>query len=413
VGVVRRPIALLVLLVLLAAGCGGGDDAPREDPSRASSTSTSEEPRRTTSANPAVPAAGDRDAGAAVERRDAPVRAAGGRARVEVVASGLEVPWDVTFLPDGRALVTERAGRVRLLGADGRLRRDPVATPAVQALGEGGLMGIDLDPRFADGRPFVYLMVTRAGQVRVLRHRWDERADRLRPDGTVLDGIVAGRIHDSGRLRFGPDRRLYVVTGDAGQAPLAQRRSSLNGKVLSLSPRQYRSRTDTPRIVSIGHRNPQGLDWQPGSGRLWVAEHGPSGDVTASCCDEVNLVRPGTNHAWPDAVGARQTGVARPERLWQRTIAPSGAAFVSRRGSAWTGDLLVAALRGTSLRRLDVAGTRVRGEEVLLAGRFGRLRAVVEAPDGALWVTTSNLDTYGTRTSAQDDRILRVVPPRS
>ncbi len=407
----RRPALLLALLaVAAAAGCGGGDGGERADAPR---TSTSEEPRRTTSADPATPAAGDADRGATVARGGAPVRAAGGRARVEVVASGLEVPWDVAFLPDGRALVTERAGRVRLLGRDGTLRRRPVATPAVQAVGEGGLMGIDLDPRFADGHPFAYVMVTRAGQVRVLRLRWDERRDRLRPDGTVLDGIAAGRIHDSGRLRFGPDGRLHVVTGDAGQAALAQRRESLNGKVLALTPRQYRSSTNAPQVVSIGHRNPQGLDWQPGSGRLWVAEHGPSGDVAASCCDEVNLVRPGTNHAWPTAVGARQTGEARPERLWQRTIAPSGAAFVSRRGSAWTGDLLVAALRGTSLRRLDVAGTRVRGEEVLLAGRFGRLRAVVEAPDGALWVTTSNLDTYGTRTSAQDDRILRVVPPRS
>ena len=337
-------------------------------------------------------------------------RATQGGAQVSVHASGLEVPWDLTFLPDGRALVTERPGRVRLVSAAGDVRRAPVARVAVQAVGEGGLMGIDLDPAFADGRPFVYLMATRRGQVRILRYRWDARRARLTADGTVLDGIRAGAIHDSGRLRFGPDRRLYVVTGDAGQRNLAQRRGSLNGKVLSLSPRQYRRSTNRPRIVSIGHRNPQGLDWQPGSRRLFVSEHGPSGDGGPSCCDETNLVRAGSNHGWP-AFGAGQRGQARPEQLWQDTIAPSGTTFVTLPGSAWTGDHLVAALRGTSLRRLELEGNRFGREEVLFAGRYGRLRSVNEAPDGSIWLTTSNLDTYGTRQSARDDRILRIIPP--
>jgi len=336
--------------------------------------------------------------------------AAQGGAQVAVHASGLEVPWDLTFLPDGRALVTERPGRVRLVSAAGAVRRAPVARVDVQAIGEGGLMGIDLDPAFAQGRPFVYLMATRRGQVRVLRYRWDDRRARLTADGTVLDGIRAGAIHDSGRLRFGPDRRLYVVTGDAGQRALAQRRGSLNGKVLSLSPRQYRRRTNRPRIVSIGHRNPQGLDWQPGSRRLFVSEHGPSGDGGPSCCDEVNLVRRGGNAQWP-RYGRQQTGAGRPEKLWQQTIAPSGAAFATRPGSAWTGDLFVAALLGTSLRRLEVDGASIGREEILLDGRYGRLRGVVEAPDGALWVTTSNRDGRGDP-SGSDDRIIRVVPPR-
>ncbi len=402
------PVVLL-LVAVLAAACGGGDEAVS-----GSAPSTSERPQRTTSADPATPARGDEpaDGDAVAAEREPLARAAGAEPRVEVVARGLEVPWDVAFLPDRSALVTERPGRIRLITASGRLRREPVARIPVQALGEGGLMGLDLDPAFSDGRPFAYAMVTRAGQVRVLRLRWNAERRRLRPDGTVLDGIRAGQIHDSGRLRFGPDRRLYVVTGDAGRRQLAQQRSSLNGKVLSLSPRQYRSRTDRPRIHSIGHRNPQGLDWQPGSDRLFVTEHGPSGDGGPSCCDETNVVRRGGNYLWP-RYGAQQRGrPGAPAKLWQQTIAPSGSAFVSMPGSAWTGDYLVAALRGTSLRRNEVDGARFGREEVLLDGRFGRLRSVNEAPDGAIWVTTSNLDTYGTRQSADDDRILRIVPPR-
>lgn len=329
---------------------------------------------------------------------------------VSVIATGLRVPWDVAFMPDGRALVTERPGRVRLVSADGDLRSRPVARIAVQAVGEGGLMGIALDPDFARGRPFAYLMATRDGQVRILRYRWDARRPQLVADGTVLDGIRAGAVHDAGRLRFGPDKRLYVVTGDAGDRRLPQDRSSLNGKVLSLSPDQYRSSTDTPLIVSVGHRNPQGLDWQPRSGRLFVSEHGPSGNDGPSCCDEVNLVKQGGNAQWP-RYGRQQSGAGRPEKLWQRPIAPSGAAFVKRRGSAWTGDFLVAALRGTSLRRLEVDGASIGREQVALDGRYGRLRAVVEAPDGSIWVTTSNRDGYMPPRRG-DDRIIRIVPPR-
>jgi glucose/arabinose dehydrogenase len=328
--------------------------------------------------------------------------------QVDVVASGLEVPWDVTFLPDGRALVTERPGRVRLVDAQGRLQERPVAEVETQAAGEGGLMGIDLDPDFERGRPFAYLYVTTARGVQV--QRWRVAGDgSLTRDGVVLGGIRSGSIHDSGRLRFGPDRNLYVVTGDAGTGALAQRRSSLNGKVLRLTPKQYRSRTRRPTIVSIGHRNPQGLDWQPGSRRLWTTEHGPSGgEGGPSGDDEVNIIRRGRNYGWPRVRGRRHGRFARPAFVWRRTVAPSGAAFV-RRGP-WRGDLLVATLAGEALHRLDVRGTRVRRDVVHLRGRYGRLRAVVEAPDGSFWITTSNEDGRGDPAD-DDDRILRLRPP--
>jgi glucose/arabinose dehydrogenase len=328
--------------------------------------------------------------------------------RVETVASGLEVPWDVAFLPDRRALVTERPGRVRLIEADGKLRPEPVATVPTQAEGEGGLMGIAIDPAFASGRAFAYLYVTTASGVEL--QRWKVAADgTLTRDAVVLDGIAAGPVHDSGRIRFGPDRRLYVLTGDAGNPRLAQQRSSLNGKVLRLSPSQYRSSTNRPTIVSRGHRNPQGLDWQPGSGRLFASEHGPSGNDGPGGYDEINVIRSGVNYQWPNRYGFSQRGAGKPIKVWRNAVAPSGAAFV-RRG-AWRGDLLVATLRGEALRRLDISGVRVRRDVALFKGRYGRLRAVVPAPDGSVWVTTSNQDGRGVPAAA-DDRVLRVVVPR-
>jgi len=376
-----RPLCLAPLLALAVAACGG------EEPPRA-----------------AEPVAETRTAAPSAE---GPARSS--RATVSVLARGLEVPWDIAFLPDRRALVTERPGRVRLLDARGRLRAAPVARVQTQAQGEGGLLGIAVDPEFAQGRRFVYLYVTTAQGMQV--QRWRMRGTRLIRDAVVLGGIRAGSIHDSGRLRFGPDDRLYIATGDAGQRQLAQQRDSPNGKILRLEPRQYRGRADRATVFSLGHRNPQGLAWQPGSDRLFATEHGPSGFDGPSGDDEVNVAQRGRNYGWPSRRGREHAGFAAPAFVWSRTVAPSGAAFVTRGGSAWSGDLLVAALKGRALHRLRVSGARITGDELLLRERYGRLRAVEEAPDGSIWVTTSNRDSYGSPVSRDDDRILRVVPP--
>jgi glucose/arabinose dehydrogenase len=404
---VPRRVGAGLLIAAGLAACGGGDVRPE---------SASATPARTA---PAQPGSGAGEAAAsatprsrartAARTRPRLARTPGRTARVRVLATGLQVPWDLAFLPGGRALLTERPGRVRLVTAAGRVRRAPVARVPNSARGEGGLLGIALDPDFARGRRFAYLYVTTASGMEVQRWRWTGR--RLVRAAVVLDGIAAGSIHDSGRLRFGPDRALYVATGDAGRRELAQRRSSLNGKFLRLTPRQYRSRTNRPEVFSLGNRNPQGLAWQPGTNRLVATEHGPSGFDGGWGNDEVNVIRRGGNYGWP-AFGPRQSarGFVAPVRLYPTAIAPSGAAFVTRPGSSWTGDFVFAALKGEALHRLRFRGRRVVGEQVLLRGRFGRLRAVVEAPDGALWVTTSNRDTYGTP-RAGDDRLLRVVPP--
>jgi aldose sugar dehydrogenase len=331
------------------------------------------------------------------------------RPKVRTVADGLEIPWEIAFLPNRSALVTERPGRVRLLRRDGRLRREPVARVAVSAAGEGGLLGLAVDPRFRRNR-FVYLYYTTAAGMRL--ERWRYAGGRLRRVRSLVDGIQAGRVHDSGRIAFGPDRRLYVATGDAGDGELAQSPDSLNGKFLALSPAQYRGAGGRPDIVSIGHRNPQGFDWAPGSGRLVATEHGPTEGVDGPAgYDEVNHIVHGGNYGWPRVYGFDQSGYNEPLKVYRDPLAPSGATFVSRR-SAWRGDFLFACLRGEELRRLSFRRGRIVADEPLLRHRFGRLRTVVEGPDGDLYVLTSNRDGRGAPT-ARDDRILRITPPRS
>jgi glucose/arabinose dehydrogenase len=324
-----------------------------------------------------------------------------GGPRVRTLVTGLVAPWEIAFLPDRRALVTERPGRVRLLGRDGKLRARPVGRVNVFALGEGGLLGCAVDPSFSRNR-FVYLYFTTRAGMRVVRYRFTR--NRLRKSRTLVRGIEAGAIHDSGRIHFGPDRKLYISTGDAGQSALAQNRRSLNGKFLRMTPRQYRGRGGRPEIVSRGHRNPQGFDWQPRTRRLIATEHGPDGD------DEVNRIRKGRNYGWPLVRGPRHGRFTAPLVVYRNTIAPSGATFVSLPGSSWTGDYLIGALAGRQIRRLSFRRGRVVRNQALFLGRFGRIRTVVEGPDGALYVLTSNRDGRGSPRRG-DDRVLRIVPP--
>jgi glucose/arabinose dehydrogenase len=321
-----------------------------------------------------------------------------GGPQAQTLATGLQAPWDLAFLPDGSALVTERPGRVRVLSG-GRLP-PPIASVSVRAVGEGGLLGVAVDPEFSRNR-FVYLYrTTGAGNV-VTRYRYSE--GRLAGGRTIIRGIRAAAIHDGGRIRFGPDGRLYVSTGDAAVPSLAQSRRSRNGKFLRMGPRAYRGRGGRPEIFSRGHRNPQGFDWQPGSRRLVATEHGPVGN------DEINVLRRGQNYGWPLVQGRqRRGGFVGPVALYDPAIAPSGATFVRRPGSSWTGDYLVATLRGQHLRRIRFSGLRPTAQEVLFNDQFGRLRVVVEGPDGALYVLTSNT---GSSRGPQDDRLVRIVPP--
>jgi glucose/arabinose dehydrogenase len=321
--------------------------------------------------------------------------------KVETVATGLEVPWEIAFLPDGRALVTERPGRIRMLEKDGRLDRDPVATVDVSQQGEGGLLGLALDPGFADNG-LVYLYFTTPGAMKL--ERWQFTGDGMRRETDLIAGTIqAGVIHDSGRIAFGPDKDLYVATGEAGQPDLAQDPNSLNGKYLRLEPDQYRGGPSTPEIVSLGHRNPQGFDWQPGTGHLISTEHGPSGGDGPEGYDEINDVRKGHNYGWPEVYGTDHGDFTAPLKVYEEAVAPSGATFVGN-------DFWFATLRGEALHRLRMDGDRILEDTSFLDGEYGRLRTVVQGPDKKLYVLTSNRDGRGDPADS-DDRILRFTPP--
>jgi glucose/arabinose dehydrogenase len=321
-----------------------------------------------------------------------------GGVQVETVAEGLEVPWEIAFLPGGDALVTERPGRIRLLQADGTLREEPVAEVDVSEQGEGGLLGLALDPEFADNG-FVYLYFTTPEAMRLERRRYAD--GRMEREADLIDGTIqAGTVHDSGRIAFGPDDDLYVATGEAGVPELAQDPDSLNGKFLRLTPEQYRGGPSAPEIVSLGHRNPQGFDWMPGSDRLISTEHGPSGGDGPQGFDEINEIEPGNNYGWPEVYGSDHGEFTAPLKVYEEAVAPSGATF-------FRGDFYFATLRGETLYRLDVDTGR---DDALLQGEYGRLRTVVVGPDDALYVLTSNRDGRGSPEDG-DDRILRLRIP--
>jgi glucose/arabinose dehydrogenase len=278
--------------------------------------------------------------------------------------------------------------------------RRGVARIRVADDGEGGLLGLALDPGFARNRR-VYVYRTTASGNQVVRYRFS--GNRLRGARVVLRGLRASGNHNGGRIAFGPDGALYVTTGDAQERELAQDSGSLNGKLLRLP----RGRGPV-QVVSSGHRNVQGIDWQPGSDRLVTTELGEADR------DEVNVIREGGNYGWPEVQGGDSGGGRFVPAAWDTgddNIAPSGGTFVTRPGSAWTGDFVFGALGGRHVRRLHFDGGTPRDAGRVFAGRFGRIRTVVEGPDGALYLLTSNRDGRGSPRGS-DDRIIRVVPPR-
>lgn len=353
--------------------------------------------------------------------------------RVESWVEGLDTPWSLVFLPDGRALVSERPGRIRLIDDD-RLREEPYAEIAevetrgrgviefftrLFAGGEAGLMGLALHPDFAQ-HSYVYAMYTHRGEGgaenRVIRLRHE--GDHGRLDRVIVEGIPGALNHNGGRIAFGPDGYLYIATGETYEHELAADLGSLGGKILRVDP-DGAVPPDNPfpgsPVYSYGHRNPQGLAWHPETGDLFSSEHGPSGEFGLRAYDEINVIEPGGHYGWPRVVGAPGDPRYRdPIAAWpDLTTPPAGMTF-------WQDHLFVATLRSETLLRTGIASTDGRWRVTQIerwfadgsaSGRFGRLRDAVVGPDGALYVLTSNRDGRG-RPRAEDDRILRIIPGR-
>jgi len=344
-----------------------------------------------------------------------------GELAVETVAGGLEHPWGLAFLPDGRMLVTERPGRLRIVDAKGELSRPLSGIPSVMARGQGGLLDVALDPGFAENR-LVYLSYA---EPRPGGNGTSVARGRLNEQGTALTGVevifrqmptVSSNLHFGSRLVFDRTGALFVTVGERyTQRDQAQNPANHLGKIIRIRP-DGSAPADNPKkpgwapeIWSIGHRNVQGAALHPDTGQLWTAEHGARGG------DEINTPKAGLNYGWPvitygvDYSGAKigegtaKPGMEQPLFYWDPSIAPSGAAFYTGPvWPAWRNSLFVGALAGSMLVRLSTQGEKVTGEERLLTDIGARIRDVRQGPDGLLYLLTDETD----------GQVLRVRPAK-
>jgi glucose/arabinose dehydrogenase len=346
--------------------------------------------------------------------------------RIVTLASGLEHPWGLAFLPDARMLVTERPGRLRIVGADGKLDPRTVAgVPAVGELGQGGLLDVALHPDFRANR-LIYLSYTGKGpggySTEVARAKFAESdgPPRLEDVRVIFrqEPRSSGGRHFGSRLVFDRQGLLYVTLGERGDQDRAQKLDDLAGKIVRITDdgrvpddNPFKGNQNArPEIFSLGNRNVQGAALHPKTGVLWAHEHGPQGG------DEVNVIRAGTNYGWPVITygvnygigtrigeGTEKPGMAQPVWKWVPSIAPSGMAFYT--GDAfpqWQGNLFVGALKDSMLVRLELDGEKVVGEERMLRDKVGRVRDVRAGPDGFLYLLTD----------APDGALLRIEPAR-
>jgi aldose sugar dehydrogenase len=340
--------------------------------------------------------------------------------KIEKVVGGLEVPWSIVWAPDGRMIFTERPGRVRMV-ENGTLKSDPLfVVTDLEKSGESGLMSVALHPQFSSNR-FLYLSYAYSSEgVRVRVVRFRETPEGLVDRKVIIENLPAAQYHAGCRIRFGPDGKLYITTGDATRRALAQRLDSLAGKTLRLNDDgtvppdnpfvgQQNARAE---IWSLGHRNAQGMDWQPGSNLMFQTEHGPSRFDGPDGGDEVNIVEKGKNYGWP-TIHHQESRAGLESPLLEYTPACAPASGMFYRGSVFPqfkGNFFFGCLRGERLIRVMLDGRRVVRQDDIVTD-YGRIRDVAEGPDGNLYFSTSNRDGRG-KPAKDDDRILRIVPVR-
>ncbi|OEV01518.1 glucose sorbosone dehydrogenase [Streptomyces qinglanensis] len=366
----------------MSAGCSGGGDGGDEPSGARSSTAAAPSPS-------AAPAKGS-------------VKV------VKTLTTGLESPWGLAPLPGGDLLVSSRdTGKILRIDGDSGRKTEVGTVPGVEPGGEGGLLGLAVPPDGAEAGKMVYAYFTSASDNRIVRMLYDpakEPGDQLGAPDTILKGIPKGRIHNGGRIAFGPDKMLYAGTGESGDGGLAQDKKSLGGKILRMTPEGEPAGHGSPDpdsvVYSWGHRNVQGLDWDRGK-RLWASEFGQD------TWDELNLIEPGGNYGWPDAEGrSDDKRFENPVEQWRTDEAsPSGLAVAA--GSVW-----MAGLRGERLWRIPLEGGEpAAAPQAFLKGKYGRLRTVVADRDSGgghgLWLVTSETDGRGSPEKG-DDRILRL-----
>ncbi|MCI4566519.1 PQQ-dependent sugar dehydrogenase [Lysobacter sp. CFH 32150] len=355
----------------------------------------------------------------------APAQSSGsdkGDFRITEIATGLDHPWSVALLPDGGFLVTERPGRLRHVGANGALSAPIAGVPAVWAHGQGGLLDVALAPDFATSRR-IYLSYSEAGD--------DDTAGTAVARATLGDGALSavsviyrqqpklgGGNHFGSRFAFDKAGHIFISQGERNDRPTAQKLDMLQGKLVRLHldgrvPRDnpFVGRKDArPEIWSYGHRNMQGLAFDPRTGKLWESEHGPRGG------DEINLPQPGKNYGWPiithgidysgikisESVGTSAPGMEQPHHFWAKSPGLSGMAFYTGRpGTPWNDSLFLGSLAESNLIRLRLEGDRIVGEERLLTDLGERIRDVRVGSDGNVYVLTD----------ADDGKLLRLEPP--
>ena len=326
---------------------------------------------------------------------------------IRTIAQNLDVPWAIDIAVDNRIFFTEKPGRLGMIHANGTLASEPVVNIHTEDIGEAGLMGLALHPNFTQNHlMYVYHTYAKNGGLYNKVLMLTEKNNKIVNSKIILDGIPASDSNNGGRIKFGPDGKLYVSTGDSETPELAQNTKSLAGKLLRLND-DGTIPDDNPipesPVYSYGHRDIQGFAWHPITKKLYASEHGPAGN------DEVNIIEPGSNYGWPIEVCNHSTSSApirfeTPEYCFNPEIAPSGLTIATSNRLGYQNDILFTTLRGSHLHHIDLE-TRI--QDNVLVG-YGRLSDIVEAHDGSLYVLTANRNAIGIG-NANDDHILQII----
>jgi len=323
---------------------------------------------------------------------------------IEIIAENLSTPWAIDIAKDNRIFFTERDGKIRVIDEKGILLDEPVAYIRVAQNGGSGLLGIALHPNFTENHlMYVYHSYMKDNELYNKVLLLKEKDNKIIESKIIIDSIPGSPYNNGGRIKFGPDYKLYIATGDASDPLLAQNLSSLAGKILRINP-DGSIPSDNPfkdsSIYSYGHRNVQGIAWHPKTKQMYSSEHGASG------FDEINLIISGKNYGWPD-VECRGSNISQKAIIcFNPAVAPSGMTFASSNKLGYQNDLILTTLKGSHLRQIDVE----TGEQNNILVGYGRLRDIIESNDGTLYVLTSNTDGRGIIQS-NDDKILKILKP--